>query len=208
MWGAGAAPGTGAARTGCRAPGHVSASRASTGRPARPAKTAATASTVTRVPLSCDHPSCDRSHWRPLLTCCVPAECRCQHGRCRDGVDGDGTCECHLGWRGVLCDQSRSTHADTRTSCTHTHTHACTDTHMHAHTHPCTHINTHPCTHTGSHTHTRTNTGTHATRARLMHLGHVTSVTSVLVSSSRNRVRRPVCLCQVSQQCKVSLAAG
>lgn len=163
MWGARAAPGMAAARMGCRAQERASANRASMGRRARPATTAAMASTVTRVPLSCDHLLCE---WRLLLTCCVPVECRCQHGLCRDGVDGDGTCECHLGWRGVLCDQSRSTNTNTHTHQTYTNTHAQTHTPM----------NTHGRTHTCPHIYVRTRT-----RIGLMHLGHVTIVTSVLV---------------------------
>ncbi len=30
-------------------------------------------------------------------------ECKCVNGRCKDGVDGDGSCTCDLGWRGINC---------------------------------------------------------------------------------------------------------
>jgi len=30
-------------------------------------------------------------------------ECKCVNGRCKDNVDGDGSCDCDLGWRGINC---------------------------------------------------------------------------------------------------------
>ncbi|OWK58296.1 Stabilin-2 [Lonchura striata] len=33
-----------------------------------------------------------------------PTACTCVHGKCSSGVDGDGSCECDIGWRGVTCD--------------------------------------------------------------------------------------------------------
>lgn len=30
-------------------------------------------------------------------------ECKCVNGRCKDNVDGDGSCACDLGWRGINC---------------------------------------------------------------------------------------------------------
>uniref|UniRef100_A0A8C5IYW2 Stabilin 2 n=1 Tax=Junco hyemalis TaxID=40217 RepID=A0A8C5IYW2_JUNHY len=33
-----------------------------------------------------------------------PTVCTCVHGKCSSGIDGDGSCECDVGWRGVTCD--------------------------------------------------------------------------------------------------------
>ncbi|CAJ0963800.1 unnamed protein product [Ranitomeya imitator] len=33
-------------------------------------------------------------------------ECTCVNGKCNDGITGDGTCECDVGWRGVKCDSA------------------------------------------------------------------------------------------------------
>ncbi len=30
-------------------------------------------------------------------------ECKCVNGRCKEGLDGDGSCTCDLGWRGINC---------------------------------------------------------------------------------------------------------
>ncbi len=30
-------------------------------------------------------------------------ECKCINGRCKEGLDGDGSCTCDLGWRGINC---------------------------------------------------------------------------------------------------------
>lgn len=37
-------------------------------------------------------------------------DCTCKNGRCNEGLTGDGTCECDVGWRGVLCDESMTSH--------------------------------------------------------------------------------------------------
>ncbi|KAK3536514.1 hypothetical protein QTP86_013837 [Hemibagrus guttatus] len=33
----------------------------------------------------------------------VQAECYCEHGKCLDGIDGNGRCICYKGWKGVNC---------------------------------------------------------------------------------------------------------
>lgn len=30
-------------------------------------------------------------------------ECYCEHGKCLDGIDGNGRCICYKGWKGVNC---------------------------------------------------------------------------------------------------------
>lgn len=37
------------------------------------------------------------------LTTCLP--CQCVHGKCSDGREGDGTCDCDVRWRGTHCDR-------------------------------------------------------------------------------------------------------
>ena len=39
----------------------------------------------------------------PDLTTCLP--CRCLHGTCSDGRNGDGSCDCDVRWRGRYCDR-------------------------------------------------------------------------------------------------------
>ena len=39
----------------------------------------------------------------PDMTNCLP--CRCVNGKCSDGRNGDGSCECDVRWRGRYCDR-------------------------------------------------------------------------------------------------------
>jgi hypothetical protein len=39
----------------------------------------------------------------PDMTNCLP--CRCVHGTCSDGRNGDGACDCDVRWRGRYCDR-------------------------------------------------------------------------------------------------------
>ena len=32
--------------------------------------------------------------------------CDCAHGLCQEGLRGDGSCVCNVGWQGLRCDQS------------------------------------------------------------------------------------------------------
>lgn len=35
------------------------------------------------------------------------AECKCVNGTCNEGVHGDGSCLCHHGWKGALCNECK-----------------------------------------------------------------------------------------------------
>lgn len=37
---------------------------------------------------------------------CLPSVCDCAHGLCQEGLQGDGSCVCNVGWQGLRCDQS------------------------------------------------------------------------------------------------------
>lgn len=37
---------------------------------------------------------------------CLPSVCDCAHGLCQEGLRGDGSCVCNVGWQGLRCDQS------------------------------------------------------------------------------------------------------
>lgn len=42
-----------------------------------------------------------------LLSSLVPPPvCDCAHGLCQEGLQGDGSCVCNVGWQGPRCDQS------------------------------------------------------------------------------------------------------
>jgi hypothetical protein len=41
------------------------------------------------------------------LSCLIPLTvCDCAHGLCQEGLRGDGSCVCNVGWQGLHCDQS------------------------------------------------------------------------------------------------------
>lgn len=33
--------------------------------------------------------------------------CDCDHGLCQEGLRGNGSCICNVGWQGLRCDQSK-----------------------------------------------------------------------------------------------------
>lgn len=42
-----------------------------------------------------------------LLSSLIPLSvCECEHGLCQEGLRGDGSCVCNVGWQGLRCDQS------------------------------------------------------------------------------------------------------
>lgn len=98
----GPASGTESAWTEPTEPAFVAAAKVSTEPPVRRARTASLESTVTRVG-SPRRPEPDGTS-RSLSS--VGTDCGCRSGRCSEGTAGDGTCECDLGWRGVLCEES------------------------------------------------------------------------------------------------------
>lgn len=99
----------------------VSVTKVSTGPAVRRARTANMESTVTRVrsPRSPRVTPSENKRLLPVPLWCVSADCGCQNGRCNEGVTGDGTCECDVGWRGVLCDESMTTNISADSNETH-----------------------------------------------------------------------------------------
>lgn len=85
----------------------VSVTKVSMGRPVKPARRGNTESTVTRVDTSHTVTLTQHVSFPPFsLSAGSSADCGCKNGRCNEGLKGDGTCECDVGWRGVLCDES------------------------------------------------------------------------------------------------------
>lgn len=102
------------------APVCVSATLALMAQPARTARLANIVSTVIKVPtnpyhhnmLSSSSFSSLYSLFTSLSVCSHPVDCKCVNGRCNDGIQGDGSCQCDLGWRGIYCSIGKHT-------CTH-----------------------------------------------------------------------------------------
>lgn len=47
--------------------------------------------------------------WRLWANLVLPVPlpvCDCAHGLCQEGLQGDGSCVCNVGWQGPRCDQS------------------------------------------------------------------------------------------------------
>lgn len=45
-------------------------------------------------------------HWETPVLLYPTAVCDCAHGLCQEGLQGDGSCVCNVGWQGLRCDQS------------------------------------------------------------------------------------------------------
>lgn len=119
----GCAQATDSARTGSWAVGSAAAARASMERPVRCVSWAAMGPTALEVrteegagmvgTLAEDSGRGDtpagagRRQWvTPVLLCLLPV-CHCVHGLCQEGLRGDGSCVCNVGWQGLRCDQSK-----------------------------------------------------------------------------------------------------
>ena len=110
------------ARTGSWAVGSAAATRASMGRPVRCVSWAAMGPTALEVRTGegagmVGVLSADGSHggtpagarqrqWVTPVLLCPLSVCDCAHGLCQEGLQGDGSCVCNVGWQGQRCDQS------------------------------------------------------------------------------------------------------